>query len=446
LLRYNYNDILTVTDISSGQVVDKDQIRSPDKLSALIVKRLDITGVEYVLVNLPGKVRYISASNVEVIDSDTVKIYGKETTLGVIAEDGSISAESRILVDKAIILIDGQSNFWKIAGIVAGIIGAGVVTFLILKRRGVFRNFNRSKNWAFVKANYQTYTMLIPGFVIMLIFCYLPMAGLIMIFKEYNPKYGIFGSEFVWLKNLTDLFRYPGFERMVRNTVSIAALKFVTGFPACVIFALLLNELRTGAFKRVVQTISYLPHFISWMIISGMMFSLLAVDDGMINKLIIRLGGDPVFWYSAPEKWWGIFAISSLWKGLGWGTVVYLAALANISPELYEAAKLDGASRFQLARYVSLPGMMPIVSISFIFGLGGLIKDDFEQIYALVGDNHILNERAEVFSTWIFRQVKGTSSSYGVASMLGFLQGIITLLLMVFANKLVKKKNYPGLW
>ena len=297
-----------------------------------------------------------------------------------------------------------------------------------------------------LKNNLLTYTMFIPGFIILFIFCYLPIVGLLIMFKNYSPNYGIVGSEFVWFKNFISLFEHPYFWMMTLNTVGISFFKFITGFPASILFAILLNEMRTKGLKKGVQTVSYLPNFISWVTIGGMLFSILSLDDGFLNRIIVFFGGQKVYWYGEAKYWWAILTITSLWKGMGWGSIVYLAALANINNDLYESASLDGASRFQKMWHISVPGMMPIISINLVFGLGGLIKDDFEQILALVGTNQILSRTTTVYSSWIYNQTMGSSSMYGAASALGFFQSVISLLLMVLANRWVKKKDYIGLW
>lgn len=445
LVGYNSSEILFVQSVADGQTYEAAQIKK-SKYRALVIKNLDITGVDYLTINLPAKTAYVSVSGVEAVSGKSVRIYGAATPLGIVNGDGSVTVEDRNLVKKAIVLTAKRSNTpWIIGGTTGGAaILAGVI--FILVKKGVFKRTAGREGLKYIKRNLDLYSMVIPGFVLMLIFCYIPMFGLIMIFKDFSPFYGIFGSEFIGFKNFTELFRHPFFMRMLTNTVGIAFLKFITGFPIGIAFALLLNELRKGLFKKTVQTVSYLPHFISWIVVSGMMFGLLSAEGGIFNRIIGWFGGKPVFWYSDAGKWWGILTVSSMWKGLGWGTIVYLAAISNINAELFEAAEIDGAGRFRKMIHVTVPGMMPIISLSLVFGLGGLIKDDFEQIYALVGENNLLSVRTDVFSTWIFKQATTNFKGYGVASALGFMQGIISLILMVLANRFVRKRGYAGLW
>lgn len=339
---------------------------------------------------------------------------------------------------------------WIALGVIllllAGGTAAGVLTgafrkwLLRLRESGWFRT---------VTHNYSLYLMILPAVVLLAVFCYAPMVGLIVAFKDYTVEGGIFGSEWVGFKHFVTAFTNEGsgFWGLFRNTVVLAVLKFIFGFPASIILALMFNKLANGIFKKTVQTVSYLPYFVSWIVLSGMCYLLLATDGGVINNMLLKLGANPVKFYDSPQYWWGILTVTSVWKNVGWGTIVYLAALTAIDTDLYEAASIDGARAWDKLLHVTLPGMMPVIGIQLILNMGSLIRDDFDQIYAMVGgDNYALRDVTEVFSTLIFRQLQGGPSGYSPSTAIGFVQSIISLALVLVSNRIVRKTDNPGLW
>lgn len=288
--------------------------------------------------------------------------------------------------------------------------------------------------------------MLLPGMAVLLLFTYGPMVGYYLAFVDYKARLGIFGSPFVgflWFKALFD----GGFIwEMVLNTLKISLLKLVLCFCAPIVFALLINEVKNKLFKSTIQCVSYLPNFISWIIVSGMILILLDTDEGLINRFIVLCGGEKVSWYSEPGKWYGILTISHLWKNMGWSSIMFLAAVTAVDSELYEAAELDGANRLKQIWHITLPGIMPTITIVFILSVGKIFTDDFEQIYGLVGENDILGETTNVISTWVYKLANsGAASSYALGTAASLVQSLVSLLLIVVANLTTKKLGQDGI-
>lgn len=296
--------------------------------------------------------------------------------------------------------------------------------------------------------------MFVPGLISLLVFCYVPMYGLQLAFKEYKPSMGIWDSPYC--ENLFDNFTYAvatdGFWKMVKNTLALGGLKLLFAFPSSIILALLINEVSFKPFKKVVQTLSYLPYFISWVIVNAILQiflkSELTAAGAVLNNVIIAFGGEAIDWYNEPQYWRAIITITNIWKNMGWGTIVFLAALTNINSDLYEAAQIDGAGYFKQCIYVTIPGIMPAICMTFILSISGIVKDDFEQIYALAGEGGLLNETMEVLGTWIYKSMHNTSNFYawGEATAVGMVQGLIGLVLVSVSNWIVNKTGNEGLW
>lgn len=297
-----------------------------------------------------------------------------------------------------------------------------------------------------VLKNWQLYLMYLPGFLCLLIFSYLPMYGITLAFKSYSPADGILGSPWVGFDNFKYAVLSRGFMEKVGNTLALGGLKIVFAFPSSIILALMMNEVRLKPFKKTVQTLSYLPYFISWVIVSAILNIFLTKDAGVFNQILKTFGLEPVFWYAEPKYWRAIITISGIWKNMGWGTIVFLAALTNINPELYEAARVDGAGYMRLCWHVTLPGIMPAIAMTFILSVSGIVKDDFEQIYALVGDSSILSPTTEVLGTWVYKQLHGGFRGWGDATAVSLVQSIAGFILVVLSNWFVKKTDNEGLW
>ena len=256
--------------------------------------------------------------------------------------------------------------------------------------------------------------MFIPVILYFVIFCYVPMYGVIISFQDYYPRLGITGSEWVGFKHFEKLFTGRYFFPVLRNTLIISIGKLLFGFPAPIILCLLLNEVRSLKFKKVVQTISYLPHFISWVVLASIVQTILSPSSGVVNYIIQLLGGEPIFFMGSSDWFRKVIVGSSIWRDTGWQTVVFMAAILSIDPQLYEAADLDGAGRFQKMIYVTLPCIAPTIIIMFIMATGNVIQDDFDQIYNML--NAKVMDVGDVIGTYTYRMgIEKMNFSYATA-------------------------------
>ncbi|WP_310735515.1 ABC transporter permease [Cohnella herbarum] len=286
--------------------------------------------------------------------------------------------------------------------------------------------------------------LFLPTALYYLIFEYGPMFGIVVAFKDYNTFAGVWASDWVGLKYFRIfLFENPDFLKLLRNTFLIGVYSLVWGFPAPIVLALFLNELRSNIFKRVVQTVSYLPHFISNVIIVSMIVMFLSPDGGLINKLIGLFGEEPIYFLSKSEMFRTIFVSSGIWQGVGWGTIIYLAALTSVDPHLYEAAELDGAGRWKKMIHVSLPGIVPIIIILLILNIGGLLGTGFEKVFLLY--NPMLYETADIFSTYTYR-VGLLQGNFSYATAIGVFNGVVGFVLIVLTNYIARKTRETSLW
>ena len=285
--------------------------------------------------------------------------------------------------------------------------------------------------------------LLLPGIVFYLLFRYKPMYGILIAFKDYRFRLGIMGSPWVGLAVFKELLGTRDFWLVFRNTVIISSYKLLFGFPAPIVLALLLNEVRLLAFKRIVQTISYLPYFISWVVLSGIFFQVLSPSAGPVNYAIKALTGRTLYFLGDPSLFRGTIVGLSLWKGVGWGAVIYLAALAGVNPELYEAAWIDGASRWQRVVHITLPSILPVITILFILSVGSIVEDDFDQIFNLY--RPVVYAVGDVLSTYTYR--KGLNEMrYSLATAVGLFQNVLAFLLVAIANLLSKRVGEYGIW
>ncbi|RXZ79960.1 sugar ABC transporter permease [Paenibacillaceae bacterium] len=289
--------------------------------------------------------------------------------------------------------------------------------------------------------------MVWPGILLIFIFAYLPMYGVLTGFMDYKINTGarIFENTWVGWKHFAAFFNGPEFYMVMRNTIVISLLKFIIGFPAPIALALMLNEVRHLMFKRVVQTITYLPHFMSWVIVAGLVMSMLSTENGSINILLqkIRAIDDPVNFLAIPEYFWSILVSANVWKEIGFGSIVYLAAIAGVDPSLYEAADIDGASKFKQIYLVTLPIIMPVVVIFMILAVGNLLSAGFEDIL-LLATNPILRPVSDVIDTYVYR-VGLSNFRYSYATAVGLFKAVISIGLLTTANYLARKSG-NSLW
>lgn len=287
------------------------------------------------------------------------------------------------------------------------------------------------------------YLLLLPGLLYFLIFRIAPMWGLLLAFKDYNPYAGFFKSEWVGTEHFRDLFESRTFLLMLRNTLAINILGLIFCFPLPIILALMLNEVRHEVFKRINQSIVYLPHFLSWVVVASMTFFILSSDVGIINKVLQSLGYDTIPFMSNPNYFWAIVTAQNIWKESGWGTIIFLAAIAGVDPQRYEAAVIDGASRFRQIWHVTLPAIRPTIIILLILRLGEMVDVGFEQILLIM--NPLVMSTAEVFDTYAYvRGILQGQVSAGVA--VGMFKGVVGFVLITLANRVVKRLGHEGIY
>lgn len=302
------------------------------------------------------------------------------------------------------------------------------------KKAGVFTNLSRYKEY---------YIMLIPGFLFFLVFCYGPMYGLIIAFQDYYPLKGIDGSKFVGLKHFKSLFTNPFFLSVLKNTLIISAYKLLVCFPAPIFLCVVLNEIKNAKFKKVAQSISYLPHFISWVVVSGIIIEFLSPTRGPVNILLQNMGFDPVFFVAEAKYFRGVLVASDMWKSIGWGSIVYLAAVTSIDPSLYEAAEMDGAGRIQRILHITLPALAPIVTVMLIMQSGKILNDSFEQVYNFLTPSTY--GVGDVISTFVYR-MGIQNMQYSFTTAVDLFKNIISFLLVVLTNYVAGKTSDYALW
>ena len=296
----------------------------------------------------------------------------------------------------------------------------------------------------YMKRNWQYYAMMLIPVIYYLVFRYIPMAGNIIAFRRYRAGHSIFGDNWSGFKYFKQFIADPSFWRAFKNTLSLNLLYLLFRFPLTLIFALLLNEIKSYRAKKTVQTISYLPHFISMIIVTGLIRELVSMN-GPINAFLKFIGLQPISFISSPEWFPAIFVISGVWQSLGWGTILYLAAISGIDPSLYEAAEVDGASHFQRVWHVTIPCIMPTITTLLILDIGGLIGSGaaFEKVFLLY--NPMTYSTADIISTFVFRLGLG-SGNYSYATAVGLFEGLLNLILLTFANKSSRKISGSSLW
>lgn len=277
-----------------------------------------------------------------------------------------------------------------------------------------------------------------PGIALLLVFSYLPMFGVVIAFKNFRAVDGIFGSAWVGLKNFEFLFRSPVLGRITTNTLLLNALFIVTGTIAAIALALLLNEVRLKYAARAYQTVVFFPYFISWVIVGYFSFAMLNSDYGLLNSALSRLGIAPVAWYSSPQYWPWILMFTNIWKGVGYGSILYLAGMLAINTEYYEAAALDGANKLQQIRYITLPFLVPIMIITTLLAIGRIFYADFGLFYYVTRDNSLLYPTTDVIDTYVYRALR-VNADIGMAAATGLYQSVIGFVLVVLSNWFVKR-------
>jgi putative aldouronate transport system permease protein len=291
--------------------------------------------------------------------------------------------------------------------------------------------------------NKYLYLMMIPGLISVLVFHYFPMYGLVIAFKDYNPFIGIADSPWVGLDNFKTIFASGDFWQVLRNTLIISIYKLLVGFTAPILLALILNEVAHQKFKRAIQSVLYLPHFISWVTLGGIMLTIFAYNGGIVNTMITALGGHRVNIFADAAHFRWVLVWSDVWKGVGWGTIIYLSAITQVDTSLYEAAVVDGAKRWRLMWHITLPAIKSVVVLLLILRIGHLMSSDFEQI--LVLQNNLVRSVSDVFATYVYRVGLG-QAQYSFATCVGIFESVVAIVLIVSANRVAKMLGEEGLY
>lgn len=289
------------------------------------------------------------------------------------------------------------------------------------------------KHWIF-------YLFLLPAVIMVFLFSYMPLWGILIAFKDFKMARGIMGSEWVGLEHFRKLFSDPNFYRVLKNTLIIGITTLLTTFPVTIIFTILVNEILNSRFKKLVQTITYLPHFLSWVVVGTFVYQVLSPSNGIVNTILMKLGiiDKSIYFMAQPTMFVPIYLLVNLWKETGYSIVVYLAVIMGIDTQQYEAAQLDGANRFQKILYVTLPAMLPTICVMLILNIGSIITVGFDPIFNLYNDTTF--QTADVISTFVYR--KGmVDAQFDYSTAVGLFQNVVSLTLVLLANWLARKAN-----
>lgn len=295
----------------------------------------------------------------------------------------------------------------------------------------VFRNY------------WQLYVLILPAVVYVLIFSYVPMYGVQLAFKDYRSNLGIWGSPWVGLSHFKRFIEYPYFGQIVWNTFSINLYSLVAGFPLPILLALLINEIRSTRFKKTVQMITYAPHFISTVVVCGMIILFTAKESGVINHILSFLGAERIDFMTQPQWFKTVYVLSGIWQSTGWGSIIYLAALSGVSQELAEAARIDGATRLQIIRHINIPHIMPTIILMLIMNCGNLLSLGFEKVWLL--QNPLNMDASEIISTYVYK-VGLEGGRYSYSSAIGLFNTIVNFLILILVNTIAKRTGETSLW
>ena len=301
----------------------------------------------------------------------------------------------------------------------------------------------RNKRLKQIGKNYELYIFILPALLYFLIFHYGPMYGIQIAFKDYIATKGIWGSPWAGMKYLNYFFDSYHFWTLIKNTLGLAVYSLLAGFPIPILLALSLNEVKNNRFKKLVQNVTYAPHFISTVVMVGMILAFLAPSNGVINIIIKALGGEPIHFMAKSSLFNDIYVWTGVWQGMGWGSIIYLAALAGIDVQLHEAAIVDGATRLQRIWHINLPGIMPTMVIMLIMNCGSLMNVGFEKVFLM--QNSLNMEAADVISTYVYR-IGLVNAQYSFSAAVGLFNSVINFTLLIIVNSIAKRVNETSLW
>lgn len=308
---------------------------------------------------------------------------------------------------------------------------------LLMKHRGFKYTLKQyQKHWGL-------FMLLIPSLVSLIIFKYVPIYGITIAFKQFKLKAGILGSPWIGFANFEKVFAKPAFWRAFQNTAILGVMNLIVGFPLPIILALFLNELRNLKYKKIVQTISYLPHFVSWVTLSGVFITLLSPSTGPIAALTRAFGGKPYYFMGEVKTFRWVLVLTNAWKGIGWGSIVYLAALSGVDQEMYEAAEIDGATRFQRIFYITIPSIMATVTIMLIMRSGSILADNFDQVFNM--SNSAVYEVSNVLGVYTY-DIGLKNMRYAESTAISLFLNVISFAMVIMTNAISKKVNEYGIW
>lgn len=294
-----------------------------------------------------------------------------------------------------------------------------------------------------IVTNWQIYVLMLPGILFYILFKLVPVWGLGIAFVDFKMKKGLLGSEFVGLKYFRQFVQSSNAAGIFRNTLAISLMDLLIGFPVPIILALLFNEVRHPRYKKLVQSVVYMPHFMSWAVIVGITFFLFSTDVGLVNKIIVLSGGKAIPFLTTPSGFWWVLVIQNIWKEMGWNTIIYLAAVSQVDPGLYEAATVDGANRFQRVLHVTIPSIVPTIIVMFIMRLGRMMNVNFDQVWMM--GNDMVRSVSETFETYSFR-MGIQQGNYSVGTAVGIIKSVVGLVLVVTSNKVIKMTGNEGMY
>jgi putative aldouronate transport system permease protein len=305
------------------------------------------------------------------------------------------------------------------------------------------RSARKKEIWKSIKKNKLIYLMILPGFIYFFIYKYIPMYGLVIAFQNYQPYLGITGSEWVGFEHFHRLFTGSDFWMIFRNTLVLFGLQLFIYFPIPIILALMLNEVRHHMYKRTIQTLIYIPHFMSWVVIVSVSFVVLTLDGGIVNGMLEYFGFQPINFLMNDSWFRPMYILQVIWREAGWGTIIFLAAISAVDPQLYEAARMDGANRIRQMWHITLPAIKSVIVILLILKIGDVLELGFEHVYLLLNASN--REVGEIFDTYVYTAgLRQGQFSYSTA--VGFFKGIVGLILIIFANRLAKKFGEEGVY
>lgn len=301
----------------------------------------------------------------------------------------------------------------------------------------------KSSMLVYLQGNWVLYAFLVLPIIYFIVFKYVPMAGIVVAFKDYNVFQGVSASPWNNFATFKEIFGMNEFFRAVRNTFVLNGLDLIVGFPAPIMMAILLNEIRFKYFKKVSQTILYLPHFLSWVIIGSLSLQLFSKEYGMVNNLIASMGFEPIPFLTEASKWIPTYTLLGLWQGIGWNTIIYLAAIAGVNSELYEAAVVDGAGRLRKIWHITLPGIRSTIVVLLILNMGRIVAIGFDRPFVI--GNSLVMQVSDVISTFVYR-VGIQSFQYSIATAVGLFQSLIGMTFLLVTNTLAKRFGDQGIW